>query len=252
MAYGLLLGNTDDVRVMFADLYEDKQFTLDKTGVKCLEIIGAQFIADEPMIFRKPDKNYIQREIDWYLTQDLNVNSMKGSVPEIWNKVADRDGFVNSNYGNLALSKENGLQFENCYKELHDLPYSRRAIMIYNRPSMHEDYKRNGMNDFVCAIANQFFIRNNKLESIVSFRSNDAIFGYLNDYAWFTYVHQRLYKHLQEYYWDLRLGNMIWQANSLHIYERHFELVEYYLSTGKYDMTQQEVNEWKINLEKEK
>ena len=40
--------------------------TVDKTGVKCIELIGASFEADQPAIFGEPNIDYIQKEIKWY------------------------------------------------------------------------------------------------------------------------------------------------------------------------------------------
>ena len=52
-------------------------------------------------------------------------------------------------------------------------------------------------------------------------RSNDVIFGYRNDYAWQKYV-------LDKLSWDLHVqsGDIHWQVQNLHVYERHFELVK--------------------------
>lgn len=56
-------------------------------------------------------------------------------------------------------------------------------MMIYQRPQMQFQYNKNGMNDFICTNYAQLFIRNNKLIYIVDMRSNDAIFGFFNDFA---------------------------------------------------------------------
>ena len=40
--------------------------TVDKTGVKCIELIGASFLANEPAIFGTPNIEYIKKEIEWY------------------------------------------------------------------------------------------------------------------------------------------------------------------------------------------
>ena len=50
--------------------------TIDKTGVRCLELIGASFLADEPAIFGTPNVEYIQAEINWYLSQSLNIEDI--------------------------------------------------------------------------------------------------------------------------------------------------------------------------------
>ena len=92
--------------------------------------------------------------------------------------------------------------------------------MIYNRPSIWEEYKENGKNDFICTNAVTYYIRNNELHTVVQMRSNDVIFGYRNDYAWQKYIQN-------EMAWELKVkpGNLIWQVQNLHVYERHFKLV---------------------------
>jgi thymidylate synthase len=52
-------------------------------------------------------------------------------------------------------------------------------------------------------------------------RSNDVIFGYKNDYAWQQYVLHNLAIDLY-----LEPGRMIWQVQNLHVYERHFDLIQ--------------------------
>jgi thymidylate synthase len=95
--------------------------------------------------------------------------------------------------------------------------------MIYTRPWMHEDYNKDGMSDFICTNTVQYLIRDGKVHALVYMRSNDAVFGYKNDYAWQLYV---LYSVAAEV--GMPVGDIYWNVASLHIYERHFKLVEDY------------------------
>jgi thymidylate synthase len=215
-----------DIRKELVEKYINNDFVIDKTGQKLVEIIGATFIADEDYVIRKANFDYAKREIKWYESQSLNVFDIPGKVPKIWQDVSDRNGFINSNYGYLIFSKENFDQFKNCIRELKRNPDSRRATMIYNRPSIHYEYNKNGMSDFICTYANQFFIRKNKLYSHYIMRSNDAVFGYNNDRYWANYVHDLVLKELKEVYPELEKGSLIWTASSFHVYERHFKFLE--------------------------
>ena len=204
-----------------------KEFVTDKSGVKTIEILNASFIADEPALFGTVNEDYVKRELDWYLSMSLNVNDIPGEVPAIWKMVADKDGFINSNYGWCIYSKENGNQFIKVAEDLAKNPDSRRANMIYTRPSMHEDYDKNGMSDFMCTNNVQYVIRNGQLHALVYMRSNDAIFGYKNDYAWQRYVQESLLQFIKNKSGaKYGLGNIYWNVSSLHVYERHFNLVE--------------------------
>ena len=127
------------IRVMLRNKFINEDFVVDKSGAKTIEIINASFIADEPKIFGEVNEDYTLRELRWYKSQSLNVNDIEAPVPQIWKDVADADGNINSNYGWCVYSKENGSQFEKVLNELYNFPLSRRAVMIYNRPSMHDD-----------------------------------------------------------------------------------------------------------------
>ena len=195
-------------------------FVTDKTGVKMLEIINASFVADEPSIFGKVNYDYVMREIQWYESQSLNVNDIPGGAPAIWQQVSDPEGWINSNYGWCIFSPDNGEQYHNVLDELKRNPDSRRATMIYTRPSMWSDYNKNGMSDFMCTNTVQYLIRNDKLHSVVQMRSNDVVYGYKNDYAWQQTVLGKLSTDL-----GIEIGDIHWNVGSLHVYERHFDLV---------------------------
>lgn len=213
--------NVEDVRKEFCALKTMQQFVIDKSGCKLLEIVGATFIADEPTIFGEVNHAYVERELEWYKSMSLNVNDIKGKVPAAWKAVATPDGRINSNYGWMIWSRDNHDQYLNVMNELRSNPSSRRAQMIYTRPTMWEDHKRDGMNDFVCTNAVQFFNRDNQLDCVVEMRSNDVVFGYRNDYAWHRFVLEQLAADL-----CLAPGKIVWHAGSLHVYQRHFDLVK--------------------------
>ena len=231
--HNIIQMNTNDIRELLAEQLLEERFTTDKSGVKTVELIGASFIADEALIFGSENAEYIQNELDWYLSQSLNVNDIPGKTPAIWNAVATPAGFINSNYGYLVLSKENGSQYENVRNELTVNPESRRAVMIYTRPTMHTDWCAGGMSDFICTNAVQFLLRDSQLHMIVQMRSNDAVFGYKNDFAWQKYIQGCLVEDLV-----CRTGNSIsagsitWQVGSLHVYERHFNYIKDYIAVG--------------------
>jgi thymidylate synthase len=205
-----------DIRAKLIQKYKDQDFVIDKTGVKTIEVIGESFIADEDWIIRKPNYEYIERELEWYESMSLYVEDIQGETPAIWKQVADKNGKINSNYGYLIGSRQNGYQYEHVKQELQSNPNSRRAVMIYNRPSMHTDYCANGMSDFICTYANTFLIRDGKLISHYLMRSNDAVFGYDNDVHWAMHVQKMLAADL-----NVERGDIIWTATNLHVYERH-------------------------------
>jgi len=59
-------------------------------------------------------------------------------------------------------------------------------------------------------------------------RSNDVVFGYKNDYAWQKYVLDNVAKDITvdgSIGKNIEPGNITWQVQNLHVYERHFNLV---------------------------
>jgi len=217
---------TEDIRKIFVEKY--KTLKQSNSITDTIEIIGAQFIADSSIIFGNVNENYLANEIAWYKSQSLNVNDIP-NTPKIWTSVADPSGFINSNYGWCIFSPENNFQYYNCLAELKENPNTRRATMIYNRPSMWEDYNKNGMSDFMCTFSTQYFIRNNKLDTLVYMRSNDSIFGFKNDLGWQTHVSNKLIRDLSKTYPSIEMNPIIWHAGNLHIYSRHYKLIEEYI-----------------------
>jgi thymidylate synthase len=213
--------NVRDIRKFFLTELAYENFVIDKTGVKTIEMIGAQFMANEPSIFGTVNQDYVERELEWYKSMSLNVNDIPGGPPAIWQRVADKDGFINSNYGWCVWSDGNINQYKSCYDELKKNPNSRRGIMIYTRPEMQYEYCTNGRSDFMCTNTVQYLIRNGELYTIVCMRSNDVVFGYKNDYAWQLFVQQSLAADL-----GVEVGPIVWNVGSLHVYEHHFPLVK--------------------------
>ena len=211
-----------DIREHFIQELKSELFVTDKTGVKTIEMLGATFEADESMIFGEVNEDYIERELRWYESMSLYVEDIPGKTPVIWQQVASKHGKINSNYGWAIWHPKNYCQYKNVLEELSSSPNSRRAVMIYTRPSMWEDYNEDGMSDFMCTNAVQYMIRDGQLIAVVQMRSNDVVFGYRNDYAWQKYVADCLTD-------DLNLEKqpkIIWHVGNLHVYERHFDKVK--------------------------
>ena len=139
--------NTKDIAELFVNELEAERFTVDKTGAKTIEIIGASFIADKPAIFGKPNEEYIDAEIEWYESMSTNVGALEdiyGKTPSAWEYSANEFGEINSNYGKLIFCPKYYNQFRNAVDELMFNPDSRRACMVYNRPSIWIEYDEDG------------------------------------------------------------------------------------------------------------
>ena len=230
-----------DIRTHFINELGNENFTIDKTGQKTIELIGASFIADEDAIFGTPNKMYIQQEIEWYDSESTNIYDINRGVdavgndmepPQAWLYTANKHGEINSNYGLLIYGEKYFEQYENALDELIKNPDSRRACMVYNRPSIWIEYAENGKNDFICTNAVTYYIRDGFLDCVIQMRSNDVIFGYRNDFAWQKHVRDTMVNDLNKLTGSafsgdvIKAGEIYWQVQNLHVYERHFDLVK--------------------------
>lgn len=228
--------NVSDIRQHFIQALANEEFTVDRTGSKTIELIGASFVADEPAIFGTVNKDYVNAEIDWYNAMSTNINDIEygDKPPKAWQIAANEYGEVNSNYGKLIYSDKYHDQYGQALDELVVYPDSRRASMIYTRPSIWYEYNENDKNDFICTNVVTYYIRNGKLNCVVQMRSNDVVYGYKNDYAWqhtvlteLTDDYNRFCEHMPgKKGEDIKIGTITWQVQNLHVYERHFDLVK--------------------------
>ena len=136
------LMTVSDIRQYFIDELHDEAFTEDRTGQKTIELLGASFLADEPAIFGIPNEDYIEAELDWYNSSSTNVNDIHPDkdAPAAWQYAANDHGEINSNYGHLIYDDKFFNQYDRVCEELYDNPDSRRASIIYTRPSIWVEY----------------------------------------------------------------------------------------------------------------
>lgn len=225
------LNNNIIISNIFKSFKEDlknKDFYIDKNNVKMLEKIGFSFCLNPKQWkintdFKSSNISYIKKELKWYLSQSLSINGYVDDI-KIWKYTANKHGEINSNYGYLVFSEDNGSQFENAYKSLINDRYTRQAVIIYTRPEIHTEAFESDKKDFICTNLNHFFIRNNRLIMIYQMRSNDFIYGFFNDFAWACFLYRKMFRKLKKTYKDLEYGYIQWNADSLHIYERHFDI----------------------------
>ena len=155
---------------------------------------------------------YAEAEWQWYLSGDRNtakLGELYGKVPEIWKRMADGQGNVNSNYG--WQWKRND-QIGYVIDLLRNEPDTRQAAISIYDCKEHVTFTF----DTPCTYAVQFTILDNKLNMSVVMRSNDLWFGFCND--------QYQFSKLQHYVWnrlknkDVEIGTYFHFAHNLHLY----------------------------------
>ena len=187
-------------------------------NTKALFNIG--FYLEKPMsnLIEDQDRNwkwdYAEAEWQWYLSGDNNISKLGelyGKIPEIWKRMADKEGFVNSNYG---WQWKRGDQLDEVVDLLKTNPKTRQAaISIYDRK---EGYMYD--NDTPCTYAVQFTIFKDKLDMCVTMRSNDLWFGFCNDQYCFSKLQELVATKL-----EIPIGEYYHFAHNLHLYNNIIE-----------------------------
>lgn len=170
---------------------------------------------------RKFNYKYNLAELLWYLSWDLKTDFI-GQYAKLWTKIADSEWNINSNYGYLMFEKNlfDTTQYDWILNTLKKDKSSRQAIGYYGWPQ----YQYVGNLDMVCTSYNHVFIRDNQIHMISSMRSNDLFYWFCFDVVWFGLILQSLRLDLLETYPDLKLGKLYYNADSLHIYDRHYDV----------------------------
>ena len=159
---------------------------VDFAGTKALFNVG--FYITDPMdnkiINRERNwkQDYAEAEWQWYLSGNRNISELGklyGKIPEIWKRMADDKGNVNSNYG---WQWKRNAQLDMVIETLRQNPETRQAaISIYDGKEI-TDYAH----DTPCTYAVQFTIVHNRLDMCVTMRSNDLWYGFCNDQYCFS------------------------------------------------------------------
>lgn len=224
MIYYIKSENVDELFVKTArKLLENGKYTSPR-GKMTLELQNVWLELAYPQLCilslpsRKFNLDYLKGELEWYNSGSLDVKDI-AKYSKFWEKLADSNGTVNSNYGFIInKDKFNGIsQFEWCLNKLKSDKHTRQAIMNYNQPK----HKYNDNKDFVCTISQQFILNDNSLDSIVLMRSNDFIYGLSYDLPWFTSQQLKLCEEL-----ELNVGKYMHYATSLHVYKKHFNMLK--------------------------
>ena len=158
---------------------------------------------------RNWNKDYAEAERQWYLSGDPNIRTLGdiyGKVPEIWKRMADSSGKVNSNYG---YQWERNDQIGEVVNILKNYRETRQAtISIYDGKEI-DQYTY----DTPCTYAIQFTIVDNLLHMCVTMRSNDLWYGFCNDQYQFSKLQELICERV-----GVNMGTYYHFAHNLHIY----------------------------------
>jgi thymidylate synthase len=222
----------------FADLYQfalndlvkNPEYLTEPRGLKIKENLNVALVLTNPYSCLYKNKvrgsqlTYLAAEICWYFAGRNDLAFIE-KWAKFWRTIKNADDTLNSAYGDLIFSKKNlaGIsQWNWSYECLKRDKDSRQAILHFNTPD-HQFFENK---DFVCTLAGLFNIRDNKLNFTIEMRSNDIMLGLPTDIAFFCLLQQQMLIILKEIYPELEMGTYTHIVNSLHLYERDFELAE--------------------------
>ena len=158
---------------------------------------------------RKWKEDYAEAEWQWYLSGDNHIKTLGdiyGKVPEIWKRMADERGYVNSNYG-WQWKRQN--QIDHVISLLRVDPNTRQAAISIYDAKEHDEYQ----NDTPCTYAIQFTIVHERLDMCVTMRSNDLWYGFCNDQYQFSKLQEMVSKQL-----NIETGVYYHFAHNMHLY----------------------------------
>ena len=215
------------LRQVLIPLYQklkNEDFTTVYGDTKTVEIVNCcikglspynEFI-DYPDVLMA-NREYIEKELQWYLKATRSVEDMKDV--KVWANIADSSGKINSNYGYRIFHEDNDNQYRKAIDALVKDPSTRQSTCIYTYPQIQTDWNADGMRDMICTFCTQHFIRDGKFIYVVNMRSNDAILGFRNDFAWHCYVCRKMIADLTASGIEINNAEICWNAGSMHIYE---------------------------------
>lgn len=161
---------------------------------------------------------YAEAEWQWYLSGDRNIKKLGelyGKVPPIWERMADTNGNVMSNYG-WQWQRNN--QIDYVVGKLRDNKTTRHAAISIYDAKEYEQYRK----DTPCTYAIQFHITpvtstlglKDQLNMSVFMRSNDIWYGFCNDQYQFSSLQKMIAERL-----DLDMGWYYHHAHNMHLYK---------------------------------
>jgi len=162
--------------------------------------------------------DYFKAEAQWYLNADPYDDRIFKHA-SMWKKIAQEDGRIFSNYGHYWFNPvlpDYEDPFSWVIHCLYEDPDSRQAVI----PMCGREHLFEGNKDVVCTKCIQFRIINGKLNMHVDMRSSDAVFGIGTDWPCFSMLQEMVALGL-----SIPVGKFIFSSDSLHIYEKHWNMV---------------------------
>lgn len=211
-----------------------------RTGNKVL--YNASWEATNDSMVGRINKDWVRRELDWFASGSNSLDHMEPPVPQAFQACAGFDNTVNSAYGHILFDGGNDSLYHRALRAfMHEGLETRHSVAIISDRNIHELAWFNGRNDFICTNALNFMIdHTNRLHITAQMRSMDAVWGYRADYSMWNYLMDKMVDDLNEQMSKgmidghegsdpvplIQRGRITFQVANLHVYPRHFELLQ--------------------------
>lgn len=163
---------------------------------------------------RKFNQDYAEYEWCWYMNGNRDAQEISERA-KIWKQMmVPGTTEVNSNYGYFWKYND---QLRRVIDDLILHKETRRAIIVHYILHELDRYQY----DTPCNDVLNFYIKDDKLHMTVFARSIDLVFGFCNDQ--YTFAKLMEYVSRKTKY---PVGEMHWFITNLHVYPRHYELLQ--------------------------
>ncbi len=163
--------------------------------------------------------NYFAKELYAYMVGSLKADEGLSDASKFWNKIADENGMINSNYGYYVFHQktpEDISQLEWVRQNIIQNQDTRQAVININNISHKIPTK-----DFPCTLGLVFHLDGDNLNLDVSSRSTDVITGLPYGIGFFSFVLELLAKLLsKDLSKDIRVGYTAMHAFFTQIYDK--------------------------------
>jgi thymidylate synthase len=160
-------------------------------------------------------------ELLWYLSGDNRLDFIVQYVSRYSDETED-GVTIYGGYGPRLFGPDED-QVRNIIKLLTERPTSRRAVIqIFDKADIATPHK-----EVPCTTTLQFFVRDGRLDMVVTMRSNDAYFGLPHDVFCFTMLQEIIARSLGR-----DVGVYRHFAGSLHIYKERWDDAQHFVDEG--------------------
>jgi thymidylate synthase len=203
-------------------------YVVSPRGMEVKEKLGESY--EVPMISflnlaeREINLGFMFKEAQWIISGSNQLSELTPYMKSYKN-YSDDGTFLRGAYGPKVVDQIGWIA-----ETLENDTNSRQAVLNIwrERPGPSKDIP--------CTTQMQFFIRDNKLHSITSMRSQDIVLGFTYDVFTFSMVAKAVQCLLADRGIETELGNLQVNVGSLHIYERHYDAADKWMDAEDEDL----------------